>query len=63
MGSRWPKRPQDGNKSLQHSHKEAPGPAEMALRAFKMALRDLKMVPRWLQKAPTWSKDGIKSPQ
>ena len=63
MGSRWIKRPHDGNKFLQHGHKEAPGAPEMALRAFKMALRDLKMVPRWLQKAPTTSKDGIKAPQ
>ena len=57
MGSRWPKRPHDGNKSLQHDHKEAPGAPEMALGAFKMALRNLKMVPRWLQKAPTWPKE------
>ena len=53
-GSRWPKRPHDGNKRLQHIHKEAPRGPMMAIGGSKMALGDPKMVPRCPKTAPRW---------
>ena len=60
VGSRWPKRSQDGSKGLQEGHKEAPRRPKMAPGGSKMAPREPKTVPRWPHKAPWGSKDGIK---
>ena len=62
VGSRWPKRPHDGNKRFQYGHKEAPRGPKMAPKGSKMALGDTRMVPRGPHKTPTCPKDGHKSP-
>ena len=67
VGSRWPKRSQDGSKGLQEGHKEAPRRPKMAPGGSKMAPREPKTVPqgairlqRWHQEVAMRSKWGAK---